>query len=148
MRLICLNPVRGFDSEDINAGSVTLSLRHGDFFCLLTGDLQGEGEEHVRELLSRRRKYYGLPERYTVLKTAHHGSKNSSDEEFLRLVSARMALISCGRDNRYGHPHSELLERLTTSGYQILRTDQSGAVSLSLQGTRLTVDEYCAAKNK
>lgn len=148
LQMTCLNPVRHFDIEDVNAGSVTLSVSLGDFSCLLTGDLQGEGEEHVREILLRQREYYNLPERYTVLKTAHHGSKNSSDGEFLRLVSARLALISCGRNNRYGHPHDELLERLDAAGCQVLRTDQSGAISLRLQGTRLTAEEYCDSRDK
>lgn len=135
LSLVCLHPCRGFAAQSPNEESVTLSLRYQAFSCLLTGDLEGEGEELVTSLLQnpQMRKQYHIPDRYTVLKVAHHGSKNSSDEGFLSLVSPEISLISCGRRNRYGHPHEELLERLRATGSVIVRTDQSGAVCLKLQ---------------
>lgn len=135
LSLVCLHPCRDFTAMSANEESVTFSLRYQGFSCLLTGDLEGEGEEAVTSLLQNPavREQYHMPDRYTVLKVAHHGSKNSSDEDFLDLVSPEISLISCGRNNRYGHPHKELLERLKTTGSAIVRTDQSGAICLQVR---------------
>ncbi len=94
-----------------------------EVFCpygslLLTGDL---GEEREQELSLGR---------YTVLKAGHHGSKNSSSAEFLQQIRPRVTVISCGRGNRYGHPHAEVLERLQAVGSRVLRTDESGCVKI------------------
>ena len=72
----------------------------------------------------KERKIHGV----TVLKAAHHGSRGSTGREFLEQAAPAAALISCGRNNRYGHPHEELLERLAEQDVRILRTDHSGAV--------------------
>ncbi len=94
-----------------------------EVFCpygslLLTGDL-GEEREQALSL-----------GRYTVLKAGHHGSKNSSSAEFLQQIRPRVTVISCGRGNRYGHPHAEVLERLQAVGSRVLRTDESGCVKI------------------
>jgi len=109
----------------------------------LTGDLAGEGEEEVRRILASAslRKAYNIPEHYTLLKIAHHGSKNSSDEELLSLIRPEYALISCGRHNRYGHPHKELLQRLKNCHAGIFRTDQSGALIVTVK-RRVTIRGY------
>ena len=70
--------------------------------------------------------------RYTVLKVAHHGSAYSTSEEFLRQISPYYAVISCGAGNRYGHPHGETIERLEATGSKILRTDELGAIILTI----------------
>jgi competence protein ComEC len=134
MTISCLNPVSGFSSDSANAESVTLSLLYRGLSCLLTGDLEKEGEDHVEELLRTSRKNYGAPEEYTILKVAHHGSKNSTSREFLEQVSPRFALISCGKNNRYGHPHGDLLERLQETDTQVMRTDEMGAVQICISG--------------
>ena len=66
-----------------------------------------------------------------ILKVAHHGSKNSTSEDFLRITKPKIAIISCGKANRYGHPHKEVLERLKAGGSQIRRTDEEGALIFS-----------------
>jgi competence protein ComEC len=132
LSLTCLNPVSGFVSDSSNAGSLTFSLSYEKFSCLLTGDLEQEGQDHVEELLRSHRDQYGAPAEYTVLKVAHHGSKNSTSEEFLEQVSPGTAIISCGRNNRYGHPHSELLERLENVGARVMRTDIMGALRITV----------------
>ncbi|MDE5951030.1 MAG: DNA internalization-related competence protein ComEC/Rec2, partial [Acetatifactor sp.] len=92
---------------------------------LLTGDVEGEGE---RELTAYLRQ---LPlAELEVLKVAHHGSRYSTSEAFLQAVTPRLALISAGRDNSYGHPHEELLERLEERGCRVVQTLESGAVTL------------------
>ena len=78
----------------------------------------------------------------TLLKVAHHGSKYSTGEDFLRVVNPKIALISAGRDNRYGHPHEELLKRLENCGAEILITWESGAVCFCTDGKRVRVEEF------
>lgn len=132
---ICLNPAAGSSFDSANAESITLSMQYQNFSCLFTGDLEGAGEEAVRNIISsaRTRQSYHIPEHYTFLKVAHHGSKNSTGEEILNRLKPEYALISCGRKNRYGHPHRELLDRLTASGAEIQRTDKRGALSVAIR---------------
>lgn len=139
---VCLNPAAGNAFDSANAESITLSMQYQNFSCLFTGDLEGAGEEALQNIISSAstRQSYHIPEHYTVLKVAHHGSKNSTGEQLLDRLKPECALISCGRKNRYGHPHKELLERLVSSGADIRRTDESGALSVTFRkGTpRLT----------
>ena len=131
----CLNPADVTESG--NAASVVLYMEYQDFSMLLTGDLEGEGEKSVAALL-RTNAITGI----SVLKVAHHGSKNSTKEEFLRQCSPAVAVISCGERNTYGHPHKETLERLNDMGTAVYRTDCSGAVQITVAGNRMKVTEY------
>lgn len=74
-----------------------------------------------------------------VLKVGHHGSKTSSSQEFIQAVSPEIAVIQCGKDNRYGHPNSETLETLGMLGIKILRTDISGDIKIISDGEALRV---------
>lgn len=131
----CLNPTDVTESG--NAASMVLYMEYQDFSMLLTGDLEGEGEKSVVALL-RSNAITGI----SVLKVAHHGSKNSTKEEFLRQCSPAVAVISCGEHNTYGHPHKETLERLIDMGTAVYRTDCSGAVQITVSGSRMKVTEY------
>lgn len=131
----CLNPADVTESG--NAASMVLYMEYQDFSMLLTGDLEGEGEKSVAALL-RSNAITGI----SVLKVAHHGSKNSTKEEFLRQCSPAVAVISCGEHNTYGHPHKETLERLNDMGTAIYRTDCSGAIQITVSGSRMKVTEY------
>ena len=131
----CLNPADVTESG--NAASVVLYMEYQNFSMLLTGDLEGEGEKSVAALL-RTNAITGI----SVLKVAHHGSKNSTKEEFLRQCSPAVAVISCGERNTYGHPHKETLERLNDMGTAVYRTDCSGAVQITVSGSRMKVTEY------
>lgn len=131
----CLNPADVTESG--NAASVVLYMEYQNFSMLLTGDLEGEGEKSVAALL-RSNAITGI----SVLKVAHHGSKNSTKEEFLRQCSPAVAVISCGERNTYGHPHKETLERLNDMGTAVYRTDCSGAVQITVVGNRMKVTEY------
>ena len=93
----------------------------------MTGDLEKNGEEAVLEELQ---KNPDLPARYDFLQVPHHGSKNAGSEVFLQKVLPKVSLISCGYQNRYGHPHVELLERLKKIGSHIYTTPASGAISI------------------
>lgn len=134
-RFLCLNPADVTESG--NAASVVLYMEYQNFSMLLTGDLEGGGEKSVAALL-RSNAITGI----SVLKVAHHGSKNSTKEEFLRQCSPAVAVISCGEHNTYGHPHKETLERLNDMGTAVYRTDCSGAVQITVSGSRMKVTEY------
>lgn len=142
--LTCLHPQAGYVCEDANAYSTVLSLTYGDFSALFTGDLEGEGEIMVIERLRQMRDAAGgcLPSRFTLLKVAHHGSKNSTPQAFLELVKPQIALISAGRDNSYGHPHAETMERLAGQGCFLYQTPGSGAVTIHVRGGKVYVKEY------
>ncbi len=126
LEICCLHPDAGYDGESANAYSTALSISWRGYRFLLCGDLEGTGEEIVLKRLNE--SAFAGP--YDVLKVSHHGSKNSTSEEFLKIVEPSLAVISCGRDNRYGHPHSEVLKRLAQTNTRILRTDQQGAINL------------------
>lgn len=117
----CLYPSKD-DSGDANALSQVWSLKKGDMSVLFTGDI---GEEQEEMLLKRNQM-----EEYVILKTAHHGSKYSSCDAFLQKVSPDYAIISCGENNRYGHPHAETLDRLEKAGSHILQTQYEGQITL------------------
>ncbi len=115
-----------------NAGSMVLSVTFGQFDMLLTGDVEGEGEEALVQKLKGKS--------YEVLKVAHHGSKNSTGEAFLKIAQPDISLISAGRDNSYGHPHTETLERLKGAGSKIYKTMDAGAIQLEI--TKTTIDIF------
>lgn len=134
---LCLNPAAGCGGEEKNAYSQCIYGDFGSFSLLLTGDAEGEGEEVLlRELQGRE---IGS---VTLLKVAHHGSRNSTSSEILGQIRPQAAVISCGRNNRYGHPHRELLQRLEEAGSCVLRTDQGGAVTVRVKGGRVTAEYY------
>lgn len=117
-KLNVLHPKRNSELEK-NAASLVLQ---GDILghkILLTGDVEKEGEEELQN--------EGL-EPVEILKVAHHGSKNSTDVEFLEKTNPKKAIISCGKKNRYGHPHKETIHRLKRKKVKILRTDKVGAI--------------------
>jgi beta-lactamase superfamily II metal-dependent hydrolase len=79
-----------------------------------------------------------------VTTSSHDGSKNSTAQEFLDAVAPRIAIISAGDDNPYGHPSPELLARLEASGARVLRTDRDGAVHIETDGKRLEISCFVA----
>jgi len=115
-------PIDPYDGEDVNDSSIVLRLVCGDFETLLTGD----APEVVQELLLRQE----LVKEVDVLKVAHHGSKDGLDKNFLEKVNPRLAVISVGANNRYGHPHQETLEELENAGVETKRTDQNGTIEV------------------
>ena len=198
--LECLHPVSGFESTDANAYSIVLRFTSGSFTALLTGDLEGSGEQALLEELSARREISenqgtgsmavgpadnmagsmtdnmaggpadnmtgsladnmkdsltgnmagsltdnmaGGPAGITLLKVAHHGSKYSTSEEFLQMIDPAIAVISCGKNNRYGHPHEETLERLSEADILWFCTKDYGAITVSVDAKgRVVVKGY------
>ncbi|MCM1100671.1 MAG: DNA internalization-related competence protein ComEC/Rec2 [Acetatifactor muris] len=132
---LCLHPASDGRGKGGNEGSECfyIELREGDqtLSLLLTGDVEGAGESSLLSELTER----GIRD-VTVFKVPHHGSKNSTSERLLGQVRPVLSVISCGRNNRYGHPHAELLERLENSETMILDTPGNGAVTVELREDR------------
>ncbi len=116
-----------------NDASVTLLVRSGGLRLLLLGDL----EPLAQQELARSPQATGLT-RVDVLKVAHHGSAYQ-DPGLIRLVSPRLALISCGADNMYGHPAPRTVAALRAEGATVLRTDHDGTLAVTGEGTALRV---------
>lgn len=136
--LTCLHPEKGWDTDEINAYSTVLHLSYGDFTALFTGDLEGEGEKRVEEMV----REAGDLQDITLLKVAHHGSRYSTGEDLLRELKPGIALISSGRGNRYGHPHAELTDRLEDAGCRILGTQESGAVTVYARNGKVWMETF------
>ena len=173
----CLHPSKGYRAEDLNETSMVLLVTYREFSMLLTGDVQGAGEEHltqelqdwrepgvtqmqnvirisgeeesmeeqsiederIEEQIEEKRSQNKMGANHaetelTVLKVAHHGSKNSTSEEFLKAANPKLAIISCGEGNRYGHPHEETLERLEKSDVPWFCTKDYGAITVTVDG--------------
>jgi competence protein ComEC len=141
VRLDCIHPRKKWKGNAGNESSLVLLLSYGQIQVLLTGDVEGQGENELLQFI-RESGDTNLKE-IEVLKVSHHGSKNSTTAEFLEEVKPEISVISAGRDNRYGHPHKELLQRLETAGAEIYSTKLRGAVTIISNGTQLWVNTYC-----
>jgi competence protein ComEC len=119
--------------NDANLASTVLLVRVGQVRMLLTGDAEAPEEAwllaHARDALHA-----------DVLKVAHHGSNTSTTAAFLEAVHPRLALVSVGANNSYGHPDADVLARLGASGVPTLRTDLAGTIIVRTDGTRLEVE--------
>lgn len=113
-----LHPLHTEDGGNDDSLVVYAAIQKTRF--LFTGDLEKSGEQ---ALLNR---YPHLT--VDVLKVGHHGSRTSTDPEFLRQLAPKIAVISCGKENRFGHPHPEVLDNLAEHEVKVLRTDQAGAI--------------------
>lgn len=184
----CLHPSKGYRAEDLNETSMVLLVTYREFSMLLTGDVQGAGEEHLtqelqdwkepgvtqmqdvirisgeeesmeEESIEDERIEGQIEEKrpqnkmganhteteLTILKVAHHGSKNSTSEEFLKAANPKIAIISCGKGNRYGHPHEETLERLDKVDVPWFCTKDYGAITVTVDDkSRVQVRGYIA----
>lgn len=113
--------------QDLNNSSAVVKLTFGNCRVLFTGDIEAEAET---ALLEANRDVAA-----DLLKVGHHGSSTSTSEAFLQAVSPRFAVISCGRDNSYGHPNAQTLNRLKNAGAAVSRTDEEGTVRFTCNGT-------------
>lgn len=138
--LTCLHPGDTFVSENRNEASLVLHLNFRKFDMLLTGDLEGKGEEALRRVIKE--KNYSFHGELEILKVAHHGSGFSTTEQFLDEALPRAGILSAGKNNRYGHPHPELLKRIKDRGISLWRTDEAGAISLKSDGESWSISTY------
>ncbi len=123
-----LSPVRE-KYNDINHYSVIMKITYKDTSYLFTGDAEIINEEELIGDIS-----------VDVLKVGHHGSETSSSAEFIERVNPKLAVISVGEDNNYGHPDKEILDRYNFFNIPILRTDISGTIVIKSDGTNITYE--------
>lgn len=117
--------------SNANNYSVAFMLEYGQTKFLFTGDAEEESEQEM--LLESQTDLSA-----DVYKVAHHGSSSASTEPFLEAVQPDYAVISCGEDNSYGHPHAEVLNRLRQMGVEIFRTDEQGSIVAVSDGEKIT----------
>lgn len=117
--------------NDTNDASVSMVITYGDHTFLLSGDLAMEREPALIKA--------GLEKDVTVYKAGHHGSKTSSGDQLLSYIRPEYVVISAGKDNRYGHPHIEALERLQKYSKEILSTIDSGTISFITDGRMIDI---------
>lgn len=137
-RIEVLNPPRvsqGGQSRRSNDDSVVLLLIYGNRRILLTGDIEAKAEQRLI-------RTEGDALRADVVKVAHHGSRTSSSEEFVRRTNATVAVVSVGRDSPYGHPAAEVVERWRQSGAQVLTTGEHGTITVSTNGEDLRIETF------
>ena len=92
----------------LNNNSIVMKLEYKDFSCLFTGDIEEIAEKNILQEYKNNLKILNS----TILKIAHHGSKTSSMQEFLEVATPKIALIGVGKDNKFGHPSEEIIQRL------------------------------------
>lgn len=155
LTLTCLHPYAEYNTDSKNDTSIVLELTYRNFDALLLGDLESGGESELiklakEELLAgdnqnsnqtseelTKGRLTVNKRRYDIIKIAHHGSKYSTSDEFLEYYGARIAWISSGYGNRYGHPHKELLERLEENQIPYRWTVHEGAITIRTDGERM-----------
>ena len=120
-KIKCIYPETTTTASDKNDYCTVLSVKNKTSKILLTGDISKEIEEKIKD---------DIEENYTVLKVARHGSNYSSSEKFLKKVNPKYSIISVGKNNSYGHPGNETMERLRKQGGVIYRTDEKGGITI------------------
>ncbi len=132
-KLEFLGPSKEYSTSDLNDWSAVLQLTHGQNSFLFTGDAETPAEKDLLAINA-------LSE-VDVLKVSHHGAKEASTADFLKVVNPKYAVISVGKGNRYGHPTTETLKRLKKVGATIIRTDEHGSITFTSDGKTLSVKE-------
>jgi len=129
-KLEILSPVNNRKDLDSNTSSIVARLTYGQTAFMMTGDVTKSIEDYLAKTLGGRLKS-------DVYKVSHHGSRESSSEMFLGFIHPTYAVISVGADNKYGHPHKEVLELLSRFNVQTFRTDSLGAITFVSDGERV-----------
>ncbi len=124
-KLEVFSPESKTKSQDINDNSIVAKFTSYHFSILFTGDASQSIE---KELTAKK----GINLKSTVLKVSHHGSKTGTSEEFLEKVKPKFALIGVGKNNKFGHPSQEVIERIQKHHAIIYRTDEMGEIDLTV----------------
>ncbi len=128
IQILFLTPFSTQKSGDNNNNSLGCLLRYKHFSAVFTGDMDQTIERQMSKLLDA----------VTVLKVSHHGSRTGTSEELILRARPEIAVISCGLNNRYNHPHKNTLDTLGKYHINLLRTDQQGAVSIRTNGEEMS----------
>jgi competence protein ComEC len=140
--LMTIFPQPPTNTDEENNNSIGLRLQYGTFSVLLTGDSETvERQWWIAHNVS-------LIRDCTILKLAHHGSHNGTDQRWLDFVQPELAVASLGKDNEYGHPHSETLSLLRSNDIPLLRTDQRGTITIISNGRTWNVVKPELARRK
>jgi competence protein ComEC len=131
LRILVLSPPKERINDDINTNSIVMRISYGTVNLLYTGDATTAAEEVMLK--------NSYPLDAQILKLGHHGSSGSSSPAFLSRVRPELAVISLGKDNEYGHPHKETMERLEKAGPVIYRTDKDGTILVRSDGAKYSV---------
>lgn len=146
LQISCLHPYAKKVPEDRNDASLVLRLSQGDFQMLLTGDLERSGEdwlvEQARPAVEQPQPAAQNPLRCTILDAGHHGASNATGEALLDLAQPELVLISCGKNNRYGHPAPETLKRLEERGIRWYSTAEVGAIQVQIGKKKVKIKQY------
>ncbi|MDD6039271.1 MAG: ComEC/Rec2 family competence protein [bacterium] len=159
-RISCLHPTANYETDDLNNASLVLLYEDCSIRAVFGGDISSEVEHEIIVQLDRyltraeeatefplcvqgydsafqsdtqylkQTNHQEQKHEIDILKMNHHGSKYSNCEEWLTVFSPRIAVISCGKDNRYGHPHRDTLERLESVHSTVFRTDEMGQICI------------------
>lgn len=141
LRLAVIAPLESFEHvsrKNVHDAMVVAELYYGKTSVLFTGDMEDD--------LERKLLYFGVLPDADILKVGHHGSKTSTSEALLKIVSPETAIISSGEKNKYGHPHADVLTRLEQFGIPIHRTDEAGTIILTIDGSGVYEVEPQVAK--
>jgi beta-lactamase superfamily II metal-dependent hydrolase len=111
---------------DLHEGSVSMRIQYGEVSFLFTGDAEKQTEQAI---LNR-----GYHVKADILQLGHHGSKTSTIPEFLEEVNPEVAIYSAGKDNQYGHPHDEVLDRVKNAGIELYGTKVHGTIVVETDG--------------
>ena len=125
VRLRCIYPAKGQTAENNNDISTVTLLEYNGFTALFTGDIEQKTEKLITETGL-------LTSEVNLLQVPHHGSRSSSSEKFLKVLSPEISVISAGVNNSYGHPHEETLEKLKAAGSDIYITAEQGQITVSV----------------
>lgn len=117
--------------EELNNYSPVMKISYGQNSFMFTGDAESLVE---KEILNENKDL-----KADVLKLGHHGSHSSTSEEFLKAVNPSIAVVSCAKDNKYGHPHKETMSNLKKAGITVYETFRDGDITISSNGKKLDV---------
>lgn len=142
----CIHPCAGYDYEDSNDYSAVYCISYKKFSMLMTGDAESRAEDClINDINKERAANVDIKDELsdiTVLKVGHHGSKYATSDKLLKTIKPQYALISCGINNRYGHPHSETLERLEDNNCKVYVTNTLGEIIIRTDGYKMSVHQY------
>ena len=130
----CMHPYEGFTTQERNDYSTVLYMEYKNFSMLFTGDVANEGEQALID-------NENLPE-CDIYKVAHHGSKYTNSDALLNKVKAKFAIVSAEKNNDYGHPHEEVLQRLSNRNCSCFCTIDYGALQITSDGKKTTVTGF------
>lgn len=125
------------DPEDLNNDSIIIKLVYEKQSFLFMADAESKAEERIKD------KDISA----TVLKVGHHGSRYGSTTDFLNVVNPKYAVVSCGKNNDYGHPHKEFLKRMKKKNIEVYRTDKMGTILFETNGKNMNISYFSTNTN-